>query len=283
MKKKVKSFVQLLMEAYSNARPYIAAVLVIAISTSTAIKNDSWRIGVTASLAVTILFLIFDLFKGVTQRLDTIDKKLKEEEPPTYDNFTAALPIIKKTLEDRLIKNNDVSIRILGVSAQFSWKNLIELTLPDLFHIGRRKQKISVEVVIVDHEVLHDWGQSILSKESAHTKENLPIFKKKYKTEFAENKIDIKIWEYDNIPHWHGVLIDDDTLFMGRCKWQIKDDKYYYLQVGQKEYRYFAKNDRFKGQTRIELFEQWFDAYRFRSKKVYEQNSDQNKEAPPNS
>ncbi len=267
--KESKRFVQLLQESYSKVRPYIAIILVGAICIAPLINNIATRVAITSALAVTLLFLIFDLFKMLTQRLDKIDAKLTEQEPPTYPNFTSALPTIKKALEERLIKNKDVKIKVLGVSAQFSWKNLVDLTLPELFEVGHKKPKISIEFVIVDPQVLHNWGQGLLEKESKNTLEHEKQFKKDYKSFFSLNRVDINIWLYDNIPHWHGVLIDNDIFFMGRCKWQIREGGHYHLQVGQKEYRQFTRTDRFRGLIRIELFEQWFDAYKFRSMKVY--------------
>jgi hypothetical protein len=277
---KRKSLIKVFQEAYPKARPYIATVLVAAISTAPAIDSIAWRVGVTAALAVTILFLIFDLFNNLNKRLDTIDSKLKEEEPPTYNDFPSALPFIKEILTERLLQNKDVSIKILGVSAQFSWKNLIELTLPELFNIGHKKPKISVEIVIVNPSVLHQWGQELLKKESENTLEHLPIFKKDYKNYFNENRVSVDIWQYDNIPHWHGVLIDNDIFFMGRCKWKILNGTRYRLEVGQKEYRQFTKSDRFRGEVRIELFEQWFDAYKFRSQKTSGSNDSDTSQQP---
>ncbi|MBL0358001.1 MAG: hypothetical protein IPP72_14475 [Chitinophagaceae bacterium] len=264
-KKEKKKFIVLMQEAYVKMRPYIAAFLVIAIATSPVIPNSNWRIGVTSTLAVTLLFLIFDLFKDLTKRLDTIDNKLKDEEPPTFDNFTYALNTMKSVINDRLIKSKDVKIKILGVSAQYSWKNLVELTIPELFEIGHKNPKITIEIVIVSPQVLLQWGQPQLAGEAEHTIKQSSIFRETYKTYFEAGKIDVEIFEYDNIPHWHGVLIDDEIFFMGRCKWKLIDEKFFRLQVGQKEYRQFAKNDRFRGAVRIDLFKQWFNIYKLRA------------------
>lgn len=259
-----RTLLQIFQEAYPKIRPIVAIILIIAISTSPVIDSLPWKIGVTSALGVTLLFLLFDLFKGINIRLDKIDYNLKVQEPPTYPNYNVALTAMKEILTDRLSHNKDVLIRIIGVSAQFSWKQLIEDTLPDLFNAGHKNPKIVVELLIVKPEVIEHWGQVGLKIDAETTLSRVPLFERKYAPEIQKGKISVAIFQYDNIPHWHGIMIDNDTFFMGRCKWETKDGRLH-LQVGQKEYRQFNMNDNFKGNTRIELFNQWFEAYKLRA------------------
>jgi hypothetical protein len=267
MKNQDKTLVEIWKETYPKIRPWVAIFLVGSFLTSVVVDSTPYKIGILSALASNIIFLIFDLSNTIKARLDKIDNNLKEPEPPTYPDFNDALPVIKKALMERLNRNKDVRIRILAVSAQFSWKTLIETTIPTLLKVGTKNPKIDIEVVIVKPSILHDWGQKQLENDAKNTLIGEENFKRKYKTSFETGKLSLKVYQYDNIPHWHGILIDNDVLFMGRCKWEVIDDKYYHLLVGQIDYRQFRLNDRFGGNARIELIDNWFDAYKFRSRR----------------
>lgn len=266
-----RTFLVTLRETVSKLRPYIAAAFIVAFSIAPLIQYQAYRVSIAASFGVVLLYLFFDIYRELIQRLENIEKNLKEPNPPQYADFNVALPVIKGILIERLKANDLVKIRILAVSAQFSWKSLIDTTIPQLFNIGK-KQKIEIEIVIVKPSVLHNWGQKQLENDAQSTLLGEDTFKKVYKSAFSEGKISLNIYQYDNIPHWHGILIDDDILFMGRCKWKVIDGKYH-LAVGQIDYRQFRLNDRFGGATRIELVDNWFETYKFRAQKIKYLNS----------
>jgi len=71
---------------------------------------------------------------------------------------------------------------------------------------------------------------------------------------------------YENLPHWHGILINDGILFMGRTDWNFPDPELeklpYFLYVGQAEYRLFRKDDFTGGGGRIKRFISWFNYYK---------------------
>jgi hypothetical protein len=260
-----KSLVEIWKETYVKLRPWIAIIFVGALLTSIFVDNTQYKIGLLLSLAANIILLIFDLNNSLKLRLDAIDNKLKEANPPQYPDFNDALPIIRKTLVRRLERNRDVNVKILAVSSQFSWKSMAESIIPSLLKVENKTGKINIEIAIVNPEILLDWGQESLANDAKNTLIGEANIKRKYKTAFETEKLSLSIYKYDNIPHWHGILIDSDVLFMGRCKWEVVDDRYHLL-VGQIDYRQFQKNDRFGGNTRIELVDNWFDAYRFRAK-----------------
>jgi hypothetical protein len=64
---------------------------------------------------------------------------------------------------------------------------------------------------------------------------------------------------YKNLPHWHGFLIDDEYLFLGRTDWSFSRNKPK-LTVGQNKYRYFDRSSTM-GIERIELFKDWHKYY----------------------
>ncbi len=279
MKNRNKTLIEIWKETYPKLRPWVAIVLVGALLTSILIDDTKYKMAVLYALASNVIFLIFDLSTSIKTRLDKIDSNLKEPDPPFYVDFNAALPVIRTILSDRLTKNQDIHIRVLAVSAQFSWKSLVDTTIPALFDIGNKKQKINIEFVIVKPSVLRDWGQRQLESDANSTLLGVENFKGLYKKEFTAERLSLNVYQYDNIPHWHGILIDNDVLFMGRCKWKIIEGKYK-LMVGQIDYRQFRTNDRFGGKTRIELVDNWFETYKFRAQRIKYNNT---KEHDPNS
>jgi hypothetical protein len=262
------NFLVLIRDRIAKIRPIIVGVFILAFSVAPLLTFiPKYRESIVIPFSVVLLYLFFDIYRELKERLDKIDMNLKEPQPPSYSDFNEALPIIKGILDERLSRDQDVTIRILAVSAQFSWKVLIETTIPQLLTNKNYKSKIHIELVIVKPSVLHEWGQRKLENDAKSTLIGEENFKRKYKTLFQEGKLSLFIHQYDNIPHWHGILIDNDLLFMGRCKWEVIDGRYHLL-VGQIDYRQFRINDRFGGNTRIELINSWFDAYKFRATKT---------------
>jgi hypothetical protein len=260
-----KTLIEIWQETYPKLRPWIAVLLIGALLTSVIFDNTSYKVSILSAFAGNIIFLIFDLTKTLKSRLDKIDSNLQTPIPPFYPNFNNAVEVIKKTITDKLDKNKTVDVKILAVSAQYSWKVLIETIIPPL--LKTENIKINIEILIVKPSLLHNWGQIPLENDANNTIIGVENFKKKYKSSFSENKITLELYQYDNLPHWHGILIDKDVLFMGRCKWEQIDGKYHLL-VGQIDYRQFKKADRFGGDARLELVDNWIDAYKFRVSKT---------------
>lgn len=253
--------------AFRKARPAIVLILVILFLIYPYLPELSYtKLGVGVSLGLTILLMLFEFSKDLTERLDNIDSKLKNELPPSHQNFNTILPVLEKLLKEKVMQNRDVNIFILSVSGQFTWKLLIEDMIPELLNIAseKNKPKLNIEFVLVQPDVLGKWGQNRLKKSAEDTLDLLPIFKTEHKSKFDEGRISLEIHQYDNIPHWHAILIDDEDLFFGKCNWQVKNDGYS-LQVGQLQYKQFSKNDRFEGNIQIDWVKNWFDVYKSRS------------------
>lgn len=251
----------------AKLRPYIAGAFIIAFSISPLIPNTTYKISVAASFGVVLLYLFFDIYREVTLRLEAIEKNLKEPNPPSYEDFAEASIEIDKIIKERLNANRNIHIRVLGVSAQFSWKHIVEDKLTKFLEMGNHKQSIKIEFVIVEPSALKKINQVKLMADTKRTIEGIELMNEKYKNQLSDGRLTIDVFQYDNIPHWHGVLIDTDTFFMGRCRWNISGDNYE-LEVGTNEYRLFKLNDRFKGTDRVNLCINWFEAYKLQGQKA---------------
>lgn len=257
-------------DTYRKARPTIAVLLVISLSLST-LFPDYPKAGLFILLGITLLLILFDYFNEIKTRLDAINQNLKLEAPLSFDKFTEILPEIEKILIKNYKEKLPVHIKILAVSAQFSWKNLIEETIPKFLKPNGSEANITVDILVVKPEVLINWGQKGLALHLKRNYEAKPILEQKCEAAIRNGKFKLNIFEYDNIPHWHGFLINDELLFMGRCEWDLDAEKKELL-AGQKEYVLYKKDDRFYGCEQIKLFENWFEIYKMRSNVINKVN-----------
>jgi hypothetical protein len=253
-------------ERVSKLRPYVVGAFIIAFSISPIIPGLTYRITVAASMGVALLYLAFDIYRELNQRLDGIEKSLKEPHPPTYQDFAEASAEIDTIIKERLNANRNVHIRVLAVAAQYSWKHFVEDRLCKFLQMGNRKQAIKIEYVIVNPALLKQLQQTKLMADAERTILGLAIMREKY-DRLQIKRLSVNMFKFSNVPHWHGVLIDDDIFFMGRCRWNISGERYE-LEVGTNEYRKFSLNDRFKGTDRVNLCINWFEAYKLQGDEI---------------
>lgn len=253
-----KTLVSLIQKSYPRARPYLAIIFVILLGISSVIPIQGFKTTVSTLLGVTLLFLLFDLFTALNQKMASIESMMKTGAPKSYPNFNSAINDVLEAIKNKLKKNENVRIRILAVSAQFSWK-MIEDSLPDLLKLGTKNPKIEIEIGIVDKSVLENWNLSRLEDCSDYCEKGVIRIRNKYKTQINNHKLTINVFTYNNLPHWHGIMIDKELFYMGRCYWTQGNED---LLVGQRDYRLFKPKDGFQGDDRMDLFENWFDAYK---------------------
>ena len=263
---KNKPWIKIIKDAYRKARPYLAFSSVICISLSPLVTNPTYKVIALSVISSLLISIILDLFSEIDKRFNIIDSKMGVKEPPTYLGFTEALPAIRQTVKDKWLLNQDIDIKVIAVSAQFSWKNIVEVLVSELIKYKPSKAILKINFILVDPETLKNWGQKKLSTYCTNVRALYEIVtsSEEFKQAIDKKRLEINICYIDNIPHWHGLLINEDVLYLGRCSWDMSKDHKEML-VGRREYRRFENNDRFQGNHRIELFQNWFEAYQFRS------------------
>ena len=123
--------------------------------------------------------------------------------------------------------------------------------------------QLKIEIVIVDPKFfarlrLKDFGTDWL-KRSKKIIPEINLFNQECTKKYF-SRLSISFTHYSNIPHWHGWLLNEEFLFLGRTNWGRDSNEEPQLQVGQNKYRYFdISND--TGQERITLFKAWFRFY----------------------
>jgi hypothetical protein len=190
--------------------------------------------------------------------------RAREHIPKRYKDFHDAQGDMEKVLHDRLSANEHVLIRILAVTAQYSWKELLEANLTRLLELGDKRSTIDIELLLVAPEWLKAWDKSQISN-IKRTIDGIRALRKAKNSPLASGRVKLKVMKYKNFPHWHGILVDHDQLFLGRTSWEARTHA---LRSGQNIYRHYTIGDHCDGEARIELFINWFDIYKARGKEI---------------
>lgn len=163
-----------------------------------------------------------------------------------------------------------IRVQILAIACSFSWR-LVQFFIPDLLRKNSALMA-SADVLLVNPQVLRngDAGENI-------AKESWAELSEKRKSDVARvydslkpeqrARLSLSVRYYDNIPHWHGILVNGDQLLLGRTSWEA-DGERFHLRAGENTYRLF-NSEGTQGLERIDLFKNWFDYYKSRSTSAF--------------
>ncbi len=212
--------------------------------------------------SVTVDTKLEEITKGVSE----IKHSLSQGKP--YPDSEAAFRDlemkIRQVLEEK-IKNKDsnltVDLKLVSVSMAFSWKLMIETKIPKILD-DYDSCKINLQVVFVDAEYVKSLGSKLSTTDWEVEAKRRLVDIQKFKIICQEkypDRLDFAARIYKNLPHWHGWLVNDEYLFLGRTDWQFPSNVPS-LSVGQNKYRYFdnSSND---GEERIKLYKNWHRYY----------------------
>lgn len=202
------------------------------------------------------------------------DARTGKSSPTAIDsmpNHIAARRAMKAYIAESLRISDSVSVKVMAVSLYYSW-DFLKIELPTLLSEMPSHKKVSVELEMVDPEYLGSLGLRDWQEKGDHVLTGV-ITSIKGEKEISElilsGRVELFLYQYRNIPHWHGMLINNHYLFLGRSRWAIQPDKNICkLSVGEELYRLFASNDIFGGQDRIAMFNSWFDYYKYSGRLV---------------
>ena len=173
--------------------------------------------------------------------------------------------------------DSELDIKITAVGMAFSWLGFLK-KIPTWLE-NNPGCRIHVCILLVDPNHLEElpiaispinWVEQSTSRISdieKMTDELLPPEKERF-------CCTIKF--YRQLPQYHGILINDDQLFLGRTDWKFDNcpEGKPELTVGQNRYRYFNRTTtqgQDRGFERIDLFLNWHKFFsNYYSKIVYE-------------
>jgi hypothetical protein len=199
--------------------------------------------------------------KELRESVEELEHKLNSGK--FYLNYQRAFVDAKELVHDYLQSHNNpddvLEVRILAVGMTYSWKNFVQ-DIPELMEksLGCR---ISLKILYVDPLVLEKLNLKHKNKEiwyqqSQERKKDIEDFIQEVQK--FEGRITITAKMYDNLPFWHGLLINGEHLFIGRTDWDLQDTRPL-LSVGQNKYRYYLKSQ--DNDHRVARFEHWHRYY----------------------
>lgn len=198
-----------------------------------------------------------DLEDAVVSSKDDIKDAISTLNPPQFKGYNAMSQHLQETLT-RLNREDGISLKFIVVAMSHSWTMIYD-NMDTLLKECPSGKKISIEIAMVDGSYLEEKRLDHWAQESKLKSSQIESFSKRYSREILE----INVYHYKNLPHWHGILINDDILFLGRTDWKFNEDKDTpEFQVGEIEYRLFKRDDSVGGGERIAKFINWFKYYK---------------------
>jgi hypothetical protein len=205
------------------------------------------------------------ILKVICQQIE----RISQQEKP-YSDYNDALRDAEKhirvCLDDRMrsqkrtTDKNNIEIKVIAVAMTFSWvfiRDRITKILKDY-----PDSYASIELAFVEHKYLESLNLENYDinwpEESKQRVKDINNFVNGLPEQLTE-RLCIVAKLYKNLPHWHGFLIDDEYLFLGRTDWSFYKDKPK-LTVGQNKYRFFDRSGTL-GIERIDLFKDWHKYY----------------------
>ncbi len=269
-----ESLVSVVKAAYPAMRKAAIYLLVVALSVSSAIPVQNYKIIVLSALGVLLLFLVFDIHSELVRELTQIRESVTNTEPKPFVDFTDAEDDLYTAIEDALKESPRVDLLFLTIAGSLSW-SFLETTVRRLDIKFGKTKTIVIDYGLVRPEYLAQWSLPNWERKAQVTLGNISVFERRYAARIESQQIILRKYAFDNLPHWHGVLINGTVLYLGRTEWEFFADDPSVppdLLVGQIEYRKFHKNDRFGGERRIARFMNWAERYQKRSKELGEPN-----------
>lgn len=200
--------------------------------------------------------------KQVPLTQELIDKFRQGQE---YDDYSDAFRNLENTIERCLSSGKNsfepkIELKLMAVAMTFSW-NFITSRIPKILaQYPQAHMKLEVLWVDPDHLECLNLASSETNwvETSRQRKNEVNAFKDMCEVNFR-GRISFSGKLYQNIPHWHGWLVNNEYLFLGRTNWQFRGGKPKLL-VGQNKYRYFDVTG-VEGDERIQMFKHWHKYY----------------------
>lgn len=252
-------------------RPALVVMILILVGFAALIEDPKAKVGILISLGITIIFIINDVISYITARMAKFESALNDlrrPKPMEFKDFYVARGELLDVILGEAKERKEISIKIMALAGYYSVEFLVR-HIPDILQVAK---KVKIEVAVTCEKVLISHHQEEWRHKLLQTKLRMQNIRDDFADEIERGRLSVSLFEYDNLPHWHGILIDDSIFFMGRTEWNFARRNYPTLQLGQIEYRLFRVADPHGGSERIDRFIKWFDYYRLRSAELLQES-----------
>lgn len=244
----------------------VTFLLAIAFSLYPLVPNPAYKLVVLFLLLMSILRVLFDIEKSITDRLARIESYMVPN-PPSWPNFNDAQHKIFAKISAAFNEDKRLHLEVIGCSARFSWR-MIEDLLPAIIR-NNPERMVQIDIALTTEHTMRVWRLDRWVGDLNRTLTGMENFSSELDEEIGSGRLVLNRIDYDIIPQWHGVLVNRRILFMGQTDWIFKPSIDPELRIGQCKYRLFEIGDQHEGADRIEMFSAWMERFRIRDREIH--------------
>ena len=195
-----------------------------------------WREKLLVAAALGVLAILFEILISISNNLKI------EPEMSLFPSISEALAKIKEIVSH---DKQTTSIKIIAATGGATLATI----LPSIISSSPAR-KIEISIGILDPNTPYkEWIPSHWPSESKTTIE-------RFKTEFKDDRISINLFLFKILPVPHGLLINNEHLFLGFFSW-IKNGEKSHLSGAQLPHHYYHVSKP-ESINYFNLFESWF-------------------------
>lgn len=233
-----KRYLRRISEIYEKVKSWIiyGDIIFLAILFFFGQLFGSWREELFVAAALGILIILFEVLMSISSNLRT------EPKTSVFSSIYEALPNIKEIVSR---DKNVTSVKIIAATGGTTLATILPSIKKDS---PAKKIEVAIGVLAPDTQY-KKWIPLHWPSESKTNIERL-------RTEFTDSRTSVNVFQFEILPVTHGLLLNDEHLFLGFYNWVISEDKcqlsgaqlpHYYYHRSKPEHAYY-----------FDLFESWF-------------------------
>lgn len=241
------SIASLLKIIYERINKYLAIICFLIGIIGILIQNLEIQVGALLTLVFVLITILFEIHTNLTEK--------NPYEPKKYDNYNIVAPFMDELIDQEISKNKKVHITWLGTCMDYGWPYLRNY----LAKLDSLSKPIEIQVDII--MLSSDWSDigkvnRIWKEETSGMNSSIKAYKNN-KLDKENIKIDVDVYTYESMPHYTGLLINNNYLFLALCKWN--GDQY---AVGSNEYTLYTKDYGYEHKKIFDEFNKWIKFYK---------------------
>lgn len=185
----------------------------------------------------------------IDHQVNRLDEIVNNSKIKVFKDSETAYVELKKNILSLLQSGEEININIIAVSMKFSW-NFFDSLISN--HFNTYRNQINFKILLVNPDFLNNKPEWKEFKEITESNINtLKTFKK-------PDNVSVKAWLYNNIPQFHGIIINNTLLFRGEVSFDFNSSHEPQIHLGDRGYSMLANVE-----DQSKTFRNWFDYYQF--------------------
>lgn len=200
---------------------------------------------VLVALGFILLEVIFQMYK----KLSSLDR---------FQVFNSGTEMLIKFEEDvmQVKRGKTINLKVITVGSR--------VYLPSLFNIMNKliaeKRIFNIEIAtlssdyIEQSEHFNEANVRKFSKAARLSRDQIEAYKEEHEEFFDDTGSSLVIQEYDYVPNYIGILLNDSILYFSHTMW----NNGYLVGANNNRYELVSADDKYDGDYKIESFSSWF-------------------------